>query len=176
MKRKINGFTLIELIVVVIIVAILGAVAIPKFVDLRSDADYAVFNSQFSAFESAVNLYHSVWLVKGHTTAIENLSGFGNNDVDSSDTGFPFAVSGSKTDIFYACKELWTGITNTSLTIAYVTDEDLATADVDIAYTYSPDHCIYRVLPFKQSGDKTFEMTYYFMTGKVNTKFREFSQ
>ena len=33
-----NGFTMIELIVVIVILAILGAMALPKFVDLRSDA------------------------------------------------------------------------------------------------------------------------------------------
>ena len=36
-----SGFTLIELIMVIVILAILGAVAIPKYVDLSSDAKSA---------------------------------------------------------------------------------------------------------------------------------------
>ncbi|MBK6386420.1 MAG: prepilin-type N-terminal cleavage/methylation domain-containing protein [Rhodoferax sp.] len=38
MKQVQRGFTLIELVMVIVILGVLAAVAIPKFVDLKSDA------------------------------------------------------------------------------------------------------------------------------------------
>ena len=39
MKKKLKGFTLIELIIVIAIIAILAAIAIPKFMQLRENSN-----------------------------------------------------------------------------------------------------------------------------------------
>ncbi|WP_112718102.1 type II secretion system protein [Moritella yayanosii] len=176
MNRRMNGFTLIELVIVIIVLGVLAATAIPKFINLQDDANRSALKGQFGAFASAVTLYHSGWLVAGNTGAIEDLASFGDGDVDSTATGYPYATGGLDTPPFTACEELWTGLTDTSVTIAYVEDADLDSADVDIAYTYSVnadstlDTCIYRALHFIQTGQKRLTMNYKADTGEVTIR------
>lgn len=53
-----KGFTLIELIIVIIILGILAAIVIPKFVDLQDDARLSVMRSEAAAINAGLYLVH----------------------------------------------------------------------------------------------------------------------
>jgi MSHA pilin protein MshA len=53
MVRNSKGFTIIELVVVIVILGILAAVAFPKFQDLSGSAKSAVLQGGVAAFKSA---------------------------------------------------------------------------------------------------------------------------
>ena len=86
MRRNNGGFTLIELIVVIVILGILAVTAAPKFVDLQSDARLATLNGMKAAINSAVSLTYGKSLVKG---------------VEKDPTGKKVSINGEEVEVCY---------------------------------------------------------------------------
>ena len=86
MRRNNGGFTLIELIVVIVILGILAVTAAPKFIDLQSDARLATLNGMKAAINSAVSLTYGKSLVKG---------------VEKNATGSKVSINGEEVEVCY---------------------------------------------------------------------------
>ena len=68
MKRQ-SGFTLIELVVVIVILGILAATAAPKFMNLQSDARISALNGLKASVKSASSMIYSKAILAGKEKA-----------------------------------------------------------------------------------------------------------
>lgn len=64
-KANQQGFTLIELVVVIVILGILAVTAAPKFIDLTSDAKASTIEAVKGSLNSAADMAHAKALIEG---------------------------------------------------------------------------------------------------------------
>ena len=67
-KKTESGFTLIELVIVIVILGILAAVAIPKYEDMREQARVATVKGQLGSIRSSIAIQYARNALNGTAT------------------------------------------------------------------------------------------------------------
>lgn len=134
---RIGGFTLIELVTVIVILAIVAAIVLPKFLDMRSAAYKAVVASVAGQLQGAAQIASQLCIVRGWANR-DNLPGLGNGSVDFNTNCYPSDTSNSNVLAANAarCARIFAGI----LTTSYVAS-NVAAPTPDFLITVSGGNC-----------------------------------
>ena len=112
MRRTASGFTIIELVVVIILLGILAATALPRFMNVDTQAHAAVVDGVHGGLQTGVSLYHAQWVAEAEPAANTQIAEF--NNLRTNANGFPYgtanrAATGSNVTNSADCAAIFTG-------------------------------------------------------------------
>lgn len=89
---KQTGFTLIELVVVLVVLGILASVAVPRFLNITEDAQDVVVASTKDAFATGLQITKAKWELAG-SGALLDINGDGSFELEVNNSGYPIGFT-----------------------------------------------------------------------------------
>lgn len=102
---KAQGFTLIELVIVVVLLGILAAIALPRFLNISDKARTAIVESTGGAFSAGLHVAKAQWELNKEANEYVDLKGDGHSHTKFNQAGFPVGISGDGLNILSEIKD-----------------------------------------------------------------------
>jgi MSHA pilin protein MshA len=118
MMRIQRGFTLIELVMVIVLIGVLAAIAVPKFIDLSADANTAAVKGVAGSLNSASSINYAARKANSSKgAAVDNCDDGGSLLQGGLPTGYTITAGAVAADATASCTVTGVGSATATFTI-----------------------------------------------------------
>ncbi len=158
------GFTMIELIMVIVIVGILAAAALPRFSDLSTRAEVSTNQGMAGALRASVGVAHTAWFAAGSNTSSAATITLDNTGISINTAGYPDGGSNfAGTNL--GCSNIWTQLLANAPSVVFSSGTCASTDAVCYKVGYSGSTCTYNM--YNNGSAASHTITYDMSNGAV---------